>query len=455
MGNNKKQKPANIPAGAPAAEAREKQEPVSAPVQKFINEYQGMHPDSIVTALERIGKMTHDDPKACEHLNITPEHRQLLNEFVLAGMQTMLVTEIVARKSAFALTMTETQFDVVKGIAAKMGAPIIANYLPTVVSTDENGEKTVRVEFNEHTVDVSEETRAQIAEEETIAKKEVNLDPTKFESEADLVAALTKIITSEKNVFLKFTRSSELLRSYMLIKAGEDEAEKKKIKEMNSGDLLAKVFEYVGKLPMILAGFGGFLYRETSHSMSPVLAFCKLRDASKNSTGEPSVSDEVLVGIQRSLLEYCVKDKVEAANASIETVKKDIALLSKDKKNAKGIEDLNAKIATIEANKQHYADVLECVHNPSGNFADTFLEDLADNNSENYKNARQAFAWISSSYYGTDEAKAANQEALRRNVQQHIGIITNMFRNPSDQLNYSIANLVEIGTTASTESSKN
>lgn len=442
-----------IPAAAPAAEAQE-QAQLSVPVEKFIREYQGMSPDSTVTALERIAKMTHDDPKACEHLNITPEHRQLLNELVLAGMETLVVTEIVARKSAFAITMTETQFDVVKRIAAEIGAPIVANYLPTVVSTDENGEKTVKVELNDKTVEVSKETKNKIAEEEAVSKKEVNLDPTKFESEADLIAALTYIITSEKAIFLKFTRSSELLRSYMLIKAGEDEAEKKKIKEMNSGDLLAKVFEYVGKLPIILTGFGSFLYRETSQSMSPVMAFCKLRDASKNATGEPSVSDETLVGIQRSLLEYCIKDKTDVANANIETIKKDIALLSKDKKNAKGVEELNAKIATIETNKQHYADVLECVHNPSGNFADTFLEDYADSNSENYKNARKAFAWISSSYYGTDEAKAANQEALRRNVQQYIGIITNMFRNPSDQLNYCTANLVEVGQ-KSGEDSKN
>ena len=454
MGNNKPKKPANIPAGAPAAEVQEKQEPVSVPVQKFINEYQGMHPDSIVTALERIGKMSYDDPKASEHLNITPEHRQYLNELVLAGMTTMVVVEIAARKSAFALTMTENQFDIVKKIAAEIGAPIIANYLPTKVVVD--GQEQVEVKLDSSNVNVSKETKERIQEEEATAAAAVNLDPTKFKSEDDLIAALKHIMVSEKAIFLKFSRSCELLRSYRLIQADKDDAKKAEIKAMNHGDLLAEVFKLIGKLPIILSGFGSFLYRETSQIMNPALAFCKLRDASKNSTGEPSVSDEELVGITRSLIEYCVEARIAETEEAKARTTKDIETLSKDKEaNAKAIEEANQKMATLDTTIQHYNDVLDCVHNPSGSFADSFLEDYNNNESENYKNARRAFAYISSSFYGTDEAKDANQEALRHNVQQHIGIITNMFRNPSDQLNYSIANLVEIGTTASTEGSKN
>lgn len=447
MGKNNK-KPA-VPPAAPATQkpAQSVADPNQAALtQHFLDNYSGLSPDAAVTAMERIAKLAHDDPKACEHLDITPEHQKFLNELVLAGMTAMIVVDIQARKSAWAVTMSKTQLDIVKKVALEIGAPFVENYLPTTVATDAtDGEEKVEVTMSPDTLNVSAETAKAAEEETTIAETAVEIDPTKFASEEDLKKALIYILTSEKGVFLKFSRTAELLRSYKLIHAENDE-QKKEINDMSYGDLLNEVFAIAGRMPLILSGFAKYLYRETSAALNPTLAFLKLRDASKNKTGVPSVSDEALVGIARSLVTYCAEDGIAAETKKIEDIKKDIKVLEKDKKNnAKGIEDLRGKIAVCEANIEHFKDVIDSTHNPQDNIASTFMADFDDTSSDNNKLARKTYSFVIQSYYAKAVEDGAKRDDLKKNVQQMIGIITNMFRNPSDQISaYSTAHLIDL-----------
>ena len=449
--NNKKTAPEAAPAAAaaPNVQTPANNDPnKEAVLQHFVNNYTGMSPDATVTALERIAKYVHDDPKACEHLNITPETQKGLNELVLIGMTTLVITEVVAQKTAFGITMNKAHFEMVKQIAADMGTPFVGNYLPTQVSDD-----VVEVEISEETINPEKDAKEAIQEESSVAEQPVEIDPTKFQSEKDLEAALKYIMVSEKGAFLKFQRATALLKSYLLIKAGDNADEKKKINETSVGDLLNNVFAIVGRMPIVLTGFGKYLYRETSASMSPVFAFCKLRDASKSEKGVPSVSSPELVGITRNLIEYCANDGIATEESKIEGYKKDIAVLSsKDKKkNAKGIEDLTAKIEVCKTNIQHFKDVIDCTHNPSFDIADSFLEDYTNPESENYKTARKAFGFVIDSYYNRDDAKTVNQDQLKKDVQQILGVIINMFRNPSEQnTEYSETRLTIIGASAET-----
>lgn len=421
--------------------------------QHFIKNYSSMSPDSCVTALERIAKMVHDDADATQHLNITPEHQQFANELVYTGMMALVVTEIVAKKSAFAVTMSKAHLELVQKAAESLGIVFDGNFLPAPTATDADA---VEVQMNSETVKVDNKTASAVKKEEEIRTNDApELDPTKFSSDQDLAKAIEYILISEPAVFLKFTRAAGLMKSYLLIKAKDDKNEKEKINALSHGELLEKAFAAVGAIPIVLNGFGKCLYRETSQNASPVVAFTFLRNASKNkTTGEPTMSDSELADVTKVLIKYTASNMITDEQNKITKAEKDIVMLSKDKKNAKGVEDLKKKIEAYKSNIDHFNEVIDNAYNPSDEIAKTFIEDVQNAESENYKLARKLLSTIGQTYYGSD-LKTLNQEDLRHNVQQMIGIITNLFRNPSEQIDgYSTANIVELKSSASSEEAK-
>lgn len=445
----KEKKAPKIPGAAPKPAEQQTQVSTKVNITKpFIggDPYKGLSPDKTVVALERIGKMIYDNPNAKKQFNLTDEQVSAYNEFVLAGMTATLVVDIVEKKSKWSLTMNQAQFDVVKRVAADIGVTFDEKLLP---APDANG--NIQVELDNNSVKIEKETQEAIEKEIKTAKTEVNLDPTKFENEEDLAAALNFIVVSEKAAFLKFTRTIALLKAYRQIQAGDDEKKKAEIDSKTSGELLSEVFQILStsknsSIPIIFNGFGKYLYSETSQAMSPVLAFCKLRDASKNSAGVPSVTSNTLVGILTTLVEYTANAGIEKQKEKIAEHQKNLKVLGKDKKNEKAIEDVNSKIAICKANIEHFNDVIACVHEPSSEFADDFLADYEDKDSENWRRAHQAFKYITHSIYGDDVTKTANQDHMKKNVQQYIGIFTNLFRSAANQFDqYSESKLIEIG----------
>ena len=456
MGKNNN-KPA-MPAAAPAVNTKKQEVTVTKPGTMIPPvDYQALSPDNAVIALERISKLVHDDPRGKEMYNLTDEQYQMYNEFVLAGMTTVLMVDILAKRSKFAATMHKTQLQIVERVANDLNIHFDVKALP---APDANG--NVKVEISAENVTANKEIVAAAEEEAKTAESAVELDPTKFASEDDLAVALNHIIISEKAAFLKFTRTSALLKSYRLIQAGDDAEAKKKIEERSIGDLLSEVFsviensKVISHMPIILNGFGKYIYRETSQAMSPVLAFVKLRDASKNSAGIPSVDNETLVGIERTLVAYCANNSIKAEEAKLADHEKNLAAVSKDKKkNAAAIKEIEDKIAACKTNIEHFNDVIAVTHEPNSQFADDFLEDYNNSESECYRRARQAFKYITQSYYGEELTKSSNQESVRKNVQQLIGLITNMFRPAANQFDqFSESRLIEL-IKSTEEESKN
>lgn len=447
MGKNEKR--AAMPESAPANKKKpqdQEKQLITKPAEGLnLKNYEGMHVDSTVTALERIGKMVYDNPRAKEQFNLTDEQVQNYNEFVLSGMTTALVIDIAAKKSRWSIAMNQAQLDVVKRVADDLGVSFNTKLL---AAPAEDG--TVVATFSPETVEIPAEVEEAAKKEVEAAEATIELDPTKFKSEEDLATALNHIIVSEKGAFAKFVRTSALLRSYRLLKANDNE--KKVIEAKSMGELLEEVFDVIAKaktinnMPIILNGFGKYIYRETSQAMSPVLAFVKLRDASKNSAGVPSVDNETLVGIVRTLVNYCANNGIKAEEAKIADHKKNLAAVSKDKqKNADAIKGIEEKISICEANIDHFKNVIEVTHLPNSEFADDFLEDFVNTESETYRRARQAFKYITQSYYGEDFIKTVNQDHLKKNVQQYIGVITNLFRPSANQFEqFSESRLIEL-----------
>lgn len=414
----------------------------------------GMNINSTVIALERIGKMIYDNPNAKQQFNLTDEQIRNYNEFVLSGMTSALIVDIAAKKSKWSLTMNKAQFEIVQRVAADIGVTFDAKFLPAPDESD-----NVTVEISNDTVNIPKEIVVAAKEETEVVESSVELDPTKFQNEDDLAHAMDYIVLSEKAAFKKFTRIAALLRSYRLIQAKDNAEETAKINEKSHGELLQEAFDIMSSskavthMPIIFNGFGKYIYSETANAMSPVLAFCKLRDASKNSAGVPTVDDNSLVGILRVLVSYTANKGIAAEEAKMTEHKKNLDALSKDKKkNAEGIKDIEGKIAVCKANIEHFNNVIDATHNPTSDFADNFIEDYEDVNSECYRRARQVFKYITQSFYGEELTKKSNQDYLKKNVQQYIGIITNMFRPAANQFDqFSSSRLIDLQNTEGAE----
>ena len=432
---------------APAAQQEEIKDVTLRPAaatfhNDFVNDPNMLDNNHIVDCLKGMKEMVHDDPMAAQRYNLTEDQVNYFNEITLCGFATMLAIHVQSGKSEWAARMSTKQIEAFNAVSEYTGVSIDVKALPAPAKETPN-----IVEVPATAVKVEKQTATEIKEELTEAKKQINLDPTKFENNDDFLKAVNHILQTKKNAFSKFERTVSLYRSYHKILAGDDEAKKQAIDDMSYGNILDEVFAEIDRVPVLLSGFGKALYNKASQFANPVVAFCMLRESSRNkTTGIPAVDDATIASIVKVLIKYCANKYIADYDAKIETAKADIEVLSKDKKkNANGIKDLEEKIKTYEHNKEHIADVIEFTYNPSSDVADSFINDYDDKGGENYKAAREIFGFIVRAFYDVDKAKTYNQTALKQNVQQYIGVIDNMFRGPGSQLMaYKEANIVDL-----------
>ena len=433
---SKNKKPAQAPVVEPAAAEEASVAHIVPAAGAFRKDFDGMDANHIVDCLTGLKEMVHDDPHAAQKFNMSEEQVQYFNELTMCGFATMIAIEVKSGHSPFAMGMKMHQIEAINAVSQYTGITIDVKALPA--PTEES-----TVEVPSTAVKVEKEAATAIAKEVAEAKKEVELDPTKFASDDDFVKAVNHILSTEKNAFSKFERSVALYR-------GDDAEAIKKIDDMSYSQILEDIFERVDRIPILLNGFGKALYSKVSQFANPVVAFCMLRESSRNkTTGIPAVDDTTIAEIVKVLVKYCANQYIAENDAKIESAKADIEVLSKDKKkNAKGIEDIQNRITTLESNKKHYEDVIQYVYSPSSALADDFIDDYDNHESENYRAAREAYGFITRAYYGADKAKSLNQTALKQNVQQYIGVITNLFRSPNQQLMaYKEAYITELETT--------
>lgn len=445
--NNKPKTPPQAPVVEPEVVETAITQPIAPAAAGFRKDFDGMDANHIVDCLTGLKGMVHDDPKAAERYNMSAEQVHYFNEITMCGFATMLAIEVKAGNSPFAAGMSQHQIEAFNAVSQYTGITIDVKALP---APKDNGE----VEVPSTAVKVEKPVAAAIAKEIAEGTKEVELDPTKFENDDDFLRAANHVLSTEKNAFMKFERVVALYRSYYKIQAGDDKEKSESIDNMSYSEILEDILTRVDRVPILLNGFGKALYNKVSQFGNPVIAFCMLRESSRNkTTGIPAVDDSTIASIVTVLVKYCANQYVAENDAKIETAKADIELLSKDKKaNAEGIKNLEDRIKTLEANKAHYEDVIGFVLSPTGTFADEFIDDYENKDSENYRAAREAFGFVTRAYYGADKAKELNQTALKQNVQQYIGVITNLFRDPTQQLiAYKEAHIADLDATGESE----
>lgn len=437
--NNKNNKPA-----APAAEAKTTTPEVInvLDMNQFVEKVgtvsqEGLDPNHRVDLLRIMHETFRQDPDAAEKYHMPKDTVVKINEITAAGMVAALACEVTFGKNPFAITMQKSQLDTMAEVGAAMGITFNLKALP---APNVNGE----VEVPSTEIKVSKEAKTAMKEEEEIKAKDVEIDPTKISNTEELVEAIKAIMIKSVGGFEKIDDAVSLYISWLKLQAKDNKDELDKINSMSRIEAFNQMRALVGRCPFVLNGMGRFMATITRQTKSPISAFCKFKNATKNrKTGETSVDDTTIAAYVRAVIEWVVEVDIAAQQSIIDTCKENIKELSKNKKqNATAIESEQKKIEEGEKRIEHYNSTLIYITDPSSEVVDNLLK----NRIEKEKEACRIFQTVAE-YIGYDKEvmETGDPAAISHNVQQHAGIITNLFRDPATPiLEYSAANLVSI-----------
>lgn len=278
-------------------------------------------------------------------------------------------------------------------------------------------------------VQIPKTVKDQMKAENKLQQEEIELDPTKIHNKTEVFKTVQYLLTNKGAVYSNIKAAVNFYRSWLLIQAKDDQAEKDRISARTIKDIILDIAEFTNACPFVLKGVGGYLLRLTMTHKSIVPAFCIMRNTVRDKvTGKTTCNEQEIADICYAVVNW-------AANARISEKKKNIEVLSADKKrNKEAIDGVNADIKAIE-------DIISMLGNPNSDFADNVLDNLKSDDATVVKHAQEAFGIIAKCYYpGTDLHKRYTN--LANNVKQLAGIITNLFRDPMSPLsNFNIANL--------------
>ena len=386
------------------------------------------------------------DPKAAEHTGISQENIDRIN-CINAIEQVALMASVTAfDQTPFAVTMRTAQLEAIQEVSGMLGITIDQKALP---APDANGEMQVP----STAIKVSEEAKKELEKERKAGEEKVELDPTKIENEEALKKSLLQILVKgngSTNLYDKIATAINFYESYLGIQAGKTEdpdAARATLKEKSRVELLSDISHLLGKCTFTVSGIAKFMYENTQRTKSPVVAFCTLRDASINEkTGVPKIEDQLVADIVKVLIRWYADTEIAESNRQIANFEKDLEILKKDaEKNKKGIASGEQTIEKVKKHIEEVEQVVGYVNQPSREVADNFIEDYTDNKRENFKMARMIGSKITKSYYSDVTIKDVEMDSLTHNLQQYVGIITNMFLPSMDQYSeYSEANISEL-----------
>lgn len=406
----------------------------------------GMDPNHTEDLIGRLDDRFYKDPNAAKRYNIPQETVDKINEITARGMIALLANEVEIAQSPFAIRMRMSSLEALKEAGEAMHINIDTKALPAP-----SADGTIEVPST--AVKVSNEAKEGLKKEREAAAEKVELDPTKIEKEEDLKKSLLSILVKgngSENLYDKIVTAINFYEAYLGIQAGkaeDPEAARAALKEKSRVDFLMDISHLLGKCTFTIGGIAKFMFENTQRTQSPIVAFCTLRDASLNKkTGMPQIEDQMVADIVKVLIRWYADTEITTTNEAIANMEKDLKLLEKDaKKNAKGIES-GKKV--IENAKKHIEDVeavVTCTNVPNRDIIDNFPANYTDNKAEGFKLARMIGSKIMKSYYGNTDVKAVKMDSLVHNIQQYMGVITNMFLPPLSQiLDYSEANIGEL-----------
>lgn len=277
---------------------------------------------------------------------------------------------------------------------------------------------------------------AKLNEEAQSGKKEYLKDHTKIETDEQLKEALEFQLStgSSTNPITRLVTTTQFYRAYLEAraeKADDPKAELAKIHELTLANLLQDTTTMV-KPTFVLEGFGKRLGTLAQDANSVVPAFCNFKNCVLNKkTGKYEYDDETIASLTRVVIAWYASAKSAIAGENLKVLKKDA------KANAKAI-------AAEEQKIDLYNRMLALVTDPSFDLADGFIAAYNNVDDPNHMYAVKVYKDVVYTYgYDQMEITELEHDSLLLNVQQHIGIILNMFNSEAGkQEEYNESNLV-------------
>lgn len=303
---------------------------------------------------------------------------------------------------------------------------------------------------------------AKLSEDAQSGKKEYLKDLTKIETDEQLKEALEfQLVTgSSTNPITRLVTTDQFYRAYLEAraeKADDPQAELAKIHKLTLADLLQDVTTMV-KPTFVLEGFGKRLGTLAQDANSVVPAFCAFKNCVCNKkTGAYEYDDETIASLTRVVIAWYASAKSAELSASIEAKNKNLTALKKDAKaNAKAIESEEKKISVDKKNIEMYTNMLALVNEPSFDLANGFIAAYNNNEDPNHMYAVKVYKDIVYTYgYDKMNISELEHDSLLLNVQQHIGIILNLFNSDMGKMDdYSEKNLIAFESAPEEESAE-
>lgn len=408
-------------------------------------------------------KMAHEryflDENAAEHTGFPQGIIDKLNHINALGIAVCMCNEAKYGTSDFAVVLRKSALPELSEALKEIGVSFDETKL--LPSTDD----AEAVEIPAAAVEVSEETAEKLEKdaEARAATAGKVFDPTKIKDEEELKTALSG--------FLAMNRDSKLMDSIMqcvnfykayrsiTAKRAIESAEKtlketkdkqykanaekalasakndlERIKNMSFHDVFREVVNFTGRVGTLTYGIGAHLFNVTATTGSPVSAFCELRDHSTNKeTGVCKYTDNQIADVVKCLV-ITGADEVRSKGEAL--IKADSELPEKDR--VKGhVEVANKNIAFAD---KATAAVLAA----PGSFVESLKQNFLDGNSF----AKKTVIAIKRAYYrdvAPEMMAKVKPDSMLDNATQYAGIVSNLFRNPSDPLvGYAKENIIDL-----------
>lgn len=408
-------------------------------------------------------KMTHErfflDEKAAEHTGFPQGAIDKINHINALGIAVCVCNEVKYGSSDFAVVIRKAALPELTEALKEIGVSFDdTKLLPSKDDAD-------AVEVTGAAVQVSEETAKSLDKDARARAATAGkvFDPTKIKDEKELKEALSGFLAMNRDSKLmdNIMQCVNFYKSYRSIEAKRaiDSAEKtlkntkdkkykenaekalasakndmERLKNMNFHDTFRKIVELTGRVGTLTYGIGAHFFNVTATSGSPVSAFCELRDHSTDkNTGVCKYTDDQIADAVKCLVIIGADDVRSKGKALLEAENK---LPEKDRAK----EHIDAANKNIAFADKATAAVLAA----PGSFVEGLKQGFLDGN--NF--AKKTVIAIKRAYYrevSPEMMAKVKSDSMLNNATQYAGIISNLFRNPSDPLvGYAKENIVDL-----------
>lgn len=408
-------------------------------------------------------KMAHEryflDENAAEHTGFPQGTIDKLNHINALGIAVCVCNEVKYGTSDFAVAIRKSALPELTEALKEIGVSFDDTKL--LPSKDD----AEAVEVTAAAVTVSEETGKELDKDAAARAATAGkvFDPTKIKDEEELKKALSGFLAMNRDSklmdsimqcvnFYKAYRSIEAKRAIesaeKTLKETKDKQYKanaetalataksnlEHINSMSFPDVFREVVNFTGRVGTLTYGIGSHLFNVTAKSGSPVSAFCELLDHSTNKeTGVCKYTDNQIADAVKCLV-IIGADEVRSKGEAL--LKAENELPEKDRVK-EHIETANKNIAFAD---KATAAVLAA----PGSFVESLKQNFLDGN--NF--AKKTVISIKRAYYrnvAPEMMAKVKPDSMLDNATQYAGIISNLFRNPSDPLvGYAKENIIDL-----------